>query len=297
MPPFEIFQKKYNAISQKMQGKKINYNPQENIWAHFLKGIMIGHERRLCTPRKMHADFCEEINKPIANKIYGHHPMIHPKHGNMKCWPYYERFSKCRKHAATHIELRCRDQWVNFEQALLKQNQKKAAERGTPQEWYEAGIDMFLRIPKTRAEKMGPEFAPDMILPTYVPKKKEGESLGDTLGEEVNKRYRLLSVCMLRKDRHEHLRREQISQLDKPPISNFEAQEEMVEGNGGKEKMAKVLVQLKLEKEEARKKDEHWGKRKYESWKDVTDYPQGYTSEIFERRRIFDQGRRSEWDP
>lgn len=289
MNPFEYLQGVYDAIGAKFNYGAVagDYKPEDHIWAHYMKGILIGYERRHCAFRKMKATLCEEINKPTESmKVLGKHGM-YTSHGyNMKCLPYHDHYSMCKYHAPREVELKCSDPWKHFQQALMKQDQKKAALRGSPEKWFEAGIDMHLRIPTTRAEKMGPRYAPDLRLPAYVPKNPYGSSLGDTLGDEVDKRFRILSVCMLAKDQDEHMRDEQISQLNKPPVTAFDAQKEMLEGRGNKEKMGEVLLGLREEKAEALAKGEHWGKRHYKKWADVEKHPIGYTREIFERRRI-----------
>jgi len=296
---FGYLQKKYDKLTSVLDygPPSSEYVPEDHIWAHYLKGILIGYERRHCAFRKMKAMLCEEINKPTESlKVLGKHGIYTSNGYNMKCMPYHENHNMCKYHATREIELKCSDQWKLFQQALMTRDQKQAATLGSPNEWFEAGIDMFMRIPRTRAEKMGPRYAPDLRLPVYVPKNSYGSSLGDTLGDEVEKRFRILSVCMLAKDPDEHMRDEQISQLEKPPVSAFDAQNEMLEGRGNKEKMAEVLMELREEKAEAMQKGEHWGKRQYKTWKDVNEFPIGYTREIFERRRIQNK-RNSEFDP
>lgn len=301
MNPFEWLQKRYDAVGSMLEINgsipESDYDPQDHIWAHYLKGILVGYERRHCAFRKMKAALCEEINKPTESlKVLGKHGMYTADGYNMKCLPYHENYNMCKYHAPREIELKCSDPWKHFQQALMKQSQKQAASRGSPEQWFEAGIDMHLRIPTTRAEKMGPRYAPNLRLPTYVPKNPYGSSLGDSLGHEVEKQFRILSVCMLAKDRDEHLRDEQISQLEKPPVGAFDAQKEMLEGRGNKEKMSEVLLDLRKEKAEALAEGKHWGKRDYKSWDDVTKHPVGYTREIFERRRIVNK-ERHEIDP
>lgn len=289
---FDALQVGYNAIGAKkdsiFQGPlKADYVPEDHIWAHYMKGLLVGYERRQCAPRKMQAVFCEEINQPTETPtIVGKHRMFDSKGRNTKCLKYHDSFIQCQAHATREIEFKCSDPWVQFQQSLMKESQKKASQRGTPEEWYNAGIDMYLRIPKTRSEKMGPRYAPGMVTPKYVPQKPVGESLGDTFGKEVAKQFRLLSVCLLAKDSYAHLRDEQIKMKEVLPTSSFDAQQTMLEGRGGKEKIADVLLELRKEKTEALKKGEHWGKREYKTWHDVAEFPQAYTQEIYERRRL-----------
>jgi len=303
---FDTLQRGYDYFGRKHANLKsimlhddaapAGYDPNEHIWAHYAKGILVGHERRKSVYRKMHATWCEEINKPTESMtMKGQHKMYDHKGRNVKCLEYHDNFAQAKLHATREVEYKCSDTWALFQQSLVKQDQKEALKRGTPQEWFQAGIDMYLRTPRTRAEKIGRRYAPGMVPPPYTPKDKVGESLGDTLGDEVAKRFRILSVCMLRDDFYEHLRDEQISQQRILPISEFDAQQKMVEGRGGKEKMSEVLLELRVEKQEAIRKGEHWGTREYKTWKDVADFPQGYTREIFERRRL--KSKDSEFDP
>jgi len=288
----------FNRLQQGIfGGPSPDYVPEDNIWAHYLQGIMIGFQRRTCASRKQQAGLCEEINRPTESlSIVGKHKMYDNKGRNLKCLKYHDIFVQCKCHAHVEIEQRCSDPWIEFQQALVAEDQKEAAKRGTAKEWYKAGIDMFLRIPVTRDEQSGPHYLPGVLPPPYVPAKPVGESLGDTLGAEASKKFRLLSVCMLSKDNFAYLRDGNLINKKVPPVSAYDAQNKMTEGRGGKKIMKEVLMELRDEKAKALAKGEHWGKRDYKTWDDVKAHPVGYTREIFERRRLVNK-EVSELDP